>query len=148
MFWTRVSSRRTLKVIAEMITGHCHLRKQLHTLGTRTRLQKVRYERGKNTPHSVRKPCDSIYQGQIVRETTHPTWRSASEQNCRKCGIEEEETTYLIVCECPATNYIRVRLYGKPLLLPEDVMAELPWKIARVCIGDWAAKLDGTIGQA
>jgi len=33
--------------------------------------------------------------------------------------------------KCPAIKSIRVRLYGKPLLLPEEVMEEPLWKIAR-----------------
>jgi len=44
----------------------------------RTRLQKVRYGRGNSTPHSVRMPCNQVYQGKIVRETTTSTWRSNS----------------------------------------------------------------------
>jgi len=43
----------------------------------------------------------------------------------------EEETAHHIVCECPAIKSIRVRLYGKPLLLTEEVMEEPLWKIAR-----------------
>jgi len=45
---------------------------------------------------------------------------------------------------------IRVRLYGRPLLLPEEVMEET-LENSSVCIGDWAAKLGnrgGTMGQA
>jgi len=52
-----------------------------------------------------------------------------SEPDCRKCGMEEE-TAHHIVCECPAIKSIMVRLYGKPLL-PEEVMEEPLWKIAR-----------------
>jgi len=37
----------------------------------------------------------------------------------------EEETVYHIVCECPAIKSTRVRLYGKPLLLHEEVVEEL-----------------------
>jgi len=44
----------------------------------------------------------------------------------------EEETAQDIVCECPAIKSIRVRLYGKPLLLPEEVMEEPVWKIHRI----------------
>jgi len=58
----------------------------------------------------------------------------------------EEETAHHIACECPAIKSIGVRLYEKPLLLPEVVMEEGFWKI-----GDWAAKLGnrgGTMGQA
>jgi len=73
--------RKTLKVIVEMITGHCSLRKHLHTLGIE------------------------------------------SEQDCRKWK------QHTIVCECPAIKSIRVILYGKPLLLVEEVMEPL-WKIA------------------
>jgi len=80
--------RKTLKVIVEMITGHCRLRKHLHTLG------------------------------------------KVPEPDCRKCG-REEETAHHIVCACPAIQSITVRLYGKPLLLPEEVMEETLWKIAR-----------------
>jgi len=43
----------------------------------------------------------------------------------------EEESAHHIVCECPAIKSIRVRLYRKPLLLPEEVMEEPLWKIAR-----------------
>jgi len=75
------SERKTLKVIVEMITGHCRLRKHLHTLG-------------------------------IV-----------SEPDCRKCGMEEETAHHIVS--------IRVRLYGKPLPLPDVVMEEPLWKIAR-----------------
>jgi len=50
--------------------------------------------------------------------------------DCRKFGMEGE-TAHHIVCECPAIKSIRVRLYGKPLLLPEEVMEEPLWKIAR-----------------
>jgi len=77
--------RKTLKVIVEMITGHCRLWKHLHTIG------------------------------------------KVSEPDCRKCGMEEE-TAHHIVGECPAIKSIRVRLYGKPLLLPEEVMEEPLWK--------------------
>jgi len=42
----------------------------------------------------------------------------------------EEETA-----QCPAINSIRVRLYGKPFLLPEEVMEEPLWKIARLASG-------------
>jgi len=52
------------------------------------------------------------------------------EPDCRKCGMEEE-TAHHIMCECPAIKSIGVRLYGKPLLLPEEVMEEPLWKIAR-----------------
>jgi len=54
----------------------------------------------------------------------------------------EEETAHHIVCECPAIKSIRVRLYGKPLLIPEEVIEE-PCSLenSSVCIGDWAAKL-------
>jgi len=45
------------------------------------------------------------------------------EPDCRKCGTEEE-TAHHIVCECPGIKSIRVRLYGKPLLVPEEVMEE------------------------
>jgi len=45
----------------------------------------------------------------------------ASEPDCRKCGMEEE-TAHHIVCKCPAIKSIRVKLYGKPLLLPEEVI--------------------------
>jgi len=41
-----------------------------------------------------------------------------------------EEFLHHTVCECPAIKSIRVRLYGKPLL-PEEVMEEPLWKIAR-----------------
>jgi len=50
--------------------------------------------------------------------------------NCRKCGMEEETALY-IVCECPAIKSIRERLYGKALLLPEEVTEEPLSKIAR-----------------
>jgi len=83
--------RKHLKVIVEMITGHCNLPKHLHTLG-------------------------------IV-----------SEPDCRKWGMEEE-TAHHIVCECPAIKSIRVRLYGKPLLLPEEVMEEPLLKIAQFAL--------------
>jgi len=43
----------------------------------------------------------------------------------------EVETAHHKVCECPAIKSIRVRLYGKQLLLPEEVMEEPLWKIAR-----------------
>jgi len=72
----------------EMITGHCRLRKHLHTL------------------------------------------RKVPEPDCRKCGMEEETAQHIIVCECPAIKSIGVRLYGNPLLLPEEVMEEPLWKIA------------------
>jgi len=42
----------------------------------------------------------------------------------------EEETAHHM-CECPAIKSIRVRLYGKPVLLPEKVMEEPLWKKAR-----------------
>jgi len=45
------------------------------------------------------------------------------------------QSRHHIVCECPAIKSIRVRLYGKPLLLPEEVMEEPLWKIAMV---QWA----------
>jgi len=45
--------------------------------------------------------------------------------------VLEEETAHHIVCECPAIKSIRVRLYGEPLLLPEEVMEEPLWKKAR-----------------
>jgi len=80
--------RKTLKAIVEMITGHCRLRKHLHTLG------------------KVSKP------------------------DSRKCGMEEE-TAHHIVCEYSALKSIRVGLYGKPLLLPEEVMEVPLWKSAR-----------------
>jgi len=41
---------------------------------------------------------------------------------------------HTIVCECPAIKSIRVRLYEKPLLLPEEVMEEPLWKIARFAL--------------
>jgi len=80
--------RKTLKVIVEMITGHCCLRKHLPPLGI------------------------------------------ASEPGWRKCGMEEEAAHHKM-CECPAIKSIRVRLYGKPLHLPEEVMEKPLWKIAR-----------------
>jgi len=46
------------------------------------------------------------------------------------CGMEED-TAHHIMCECPAIKSLRVRLYGKSLLLPEEVMEEPLWKIAR-----------------
>jgi len=55
-----------------------------------------------------------------------------------------------IVCKCPGIKSIRVRLYRKALLLPEEVKKE-PQKNSSVCIGDWAAKLGnrgGTMGKA
>jgi len=42
----------------------------------RSRLQKVRYERGNSTPYSVRMTRNKIHQGKIVRETTSPIRRS------------------------------------------------------------------------
>jgi len=54
----------------------------------------------------------------------------ASVPDCRKCGMEEETARH-IVFECPAINSIRVRLYGKTLLPPEEVMKKQLWKIAR-----------------
>jgi len=42
-----------------------------------------------------------------------------------------EETAHHKVCECPVIKSIRVRLYGKPLLLLEEVKEEPLWKIAR-----------------
>jgi len=43
----------------------------------------------------------------------------------------EEETAHHIVSKCPAIISIRVGLYEKPLLLPEEVMEKPLWKIAR-----------------
>jgi len=43
----------------------------------------------------------------------------------------EEVTAHHTVCEYPAIKSIRVRLYGKLLLLPEEVMEEPLCKIAR-----------------
>jgi len=61
----------------------------------------------------------------------HPhTLGKISEPDCRKCGMEEE-TAHHIVCECPAIKSIRVRLYEKPLLLPEEVMEEPLLKMVR-----------------
>jgi len=64
-----------------------------------------------------------------VEISSHSIGR-ASEPDFRKCGMKEE-TAHQIVCGCPAIKYIRVRLYGKPLLLPEEVMEEPLLKIAR-----------------
>jgi len=64
-----------------------------------------------------------------LRKHLH-TLGKVSKIDCRKCGMEEEKQNH-IVCECPAIKFIRVRLNGKPLLLPEEVMAEPLWKIAR-----------------
>lgn len=52
------------------------------------------------------------------------------EPDCRKCGMEEE-TAFHVLCECPAVMAARTKLYGKPLLLAEEVMEEPLWKIAR-----------------
>jgi len=46
----------------------------------------------------------------------------------------EEEAAHYKVCECPAIKPIRVRLYGKALLLPEEVMEEPLWKLARFAL--------------
>jgi len=46
----------------------------------------------------------------------------------------EEETAHHIVRESPAIKSIRVILYGEPLLLPEEIMEELLWKIARFAL--------------
>jgi len=44
----------------------------------------------------------------------------------------EEGTAYQIVCEYPTIISVRVRLFGKPLLLPEEVIEEEPlWMISR-----------------
>jgi len=76
--------RKTLKVIVEITTGHCHLRKHLHTIG--------------------------------IASAKSGVWK------------RKQHTT---VCECFAVKSIRVRLNGKPLLLPEEVMQEPLRKIAR-----------------
>jgi len=52
-----------------------------------------------------------------------------------------------IVCECPAIKSIRVILYRKPLL-PEEVMEEPLWKIARFATETGLLKRGGTTGQA
>jgi len=55
---------------------------------------------------------------------------SSHSRNSRKDGMEEE-TAHHIVCECPAIKFIRVVLYGKPLVLLGEVMEEALRKIAR-----------------
>jgi len=37
--------------------------------------------------------------------------------------------------------FLVILMYGKPLLLPEEVMEEPHWKIARFTLEDWAAKV-------
>jgi len=61
--------------------------------------------------------------------STANTLGKVYEPDCRKRGMEEERKH--IVCERPAIISIRVRLYGKPLLQPEEVMEEPLLKIAR-----------------
>jgi len=69
------------------------------------------------------------YSGDDYGKLLH-TLGNVPDPDCRKCGMEEE-TAHHIVCKCPAIKSIRVRLYGKPLLLSEEVVEEPLWKIAR-----------------
>ena len=82
-------SRSQLKTIVEAITGHCSLKKHMHTMG------------------------------------------KVSEPDCRKCGLEDE-TAFHILCDCPTIMSLRVRIYGRHILLPDDVMKEPLWKIAKL----------------
>jgi len=66
----------TIKVIVEMITRHCRLRKHLHTPGIASKPDCRKCGMEEETAHhryNVRMPRNQIYQGQIVQETTPPT---------------------------------------------------------------------------
>jgi len=60
--------RKTLNGVVEMITGDC----RLHTLGIVSEPDCSKCGMEEETAHHI-VPCDQIYQGQIVRETTPPT---------------------------------------------------------------------------
>jgi len=65
--------RRTLKIILEMITGHCRLRKHLHTIGIASEPDCRKCGIEEETAHHIVCECKKIHQGKIVRETTSPT---------------------------------------------------------------------------
>ena len=71
-------SRKDLRIIVGLLTGHYHVKKHLHRMG--------------------------------IEE----------DAECRWC-LEEEETVFHIIGECPAVTRIRYQHMGKPVMTTDDI---------------------------
>lgn len=54
----------------------------------------------------------------------------ATEPDCRLCGMDDE-TAFHILCECPATERVRITEYDKPKITTEDIIKEPKVKMAK-----------------